>query len=212
MSALRRPGVFPRTSSMGRMFDAVAALCGMPGKVSFEGQAAMALEFAVDPTVQERYTLGIVEPEPLTDSAPDRQPAGSIQDDSPSDMAGVPGPRCETSARPIRIDWRGLLRDALVDRQRQAPVGAIAAKFHNALVDMAVAIARRVACSRVVLSGGCFQNRYLAETVYQRLSDDGFHVFLQQQVPAGDGGIALGQIHVAANLMKESTHVSRYSR
>ncbi len=47
----------PRTSSMGRLFDAVAALCGLPGIITFEGQAAMALEFAADENEQSAYNI-----------------------------------------------------------------------------------------------------------------------------------------------------------
>lgn len=61
---LGRPRLCPRTSSLGRLFDAVAALCGLPAVVSFEGQAAMALEFAADPTCDEAYPL------PLSDADP----------------------------------------------------------------------------------------------------------------------------------------------
>jgi len=61
---LARPRLCPRTSSLGRLFDAVAALCGLPPVISFEGQAAMALEFAADPTCDEAYPL------PLSDADP----------------------------------------------------------------------------------------------------------------------------------------------
>ena len=54
----------PRTSSMGRLFDAVAALCGLPRVASFEGQAAMALEFAADESVPEAYPLPLGEGTP----------------------------------------------------------------------------------------------------------------------------------------------------
>jgi len=61
---LGRPRLCPRTSSLGRLFDAVAALCGLSPGISFEGQAAMALEFAADPTCDEAYPL------PLSDADP----------------------------------------------------------------------------------------------------------------------------------------------
>jgi len=154
----------PRSSSMGRLFDAVAALCGLPGVISFEGQAAMALEFAADWDVEEAYPLPLVE-----------------ADDAPA-----------------VADWEPLVRSVLADRDAGLPVGDISARFHNALADLAVAVARRWGGSRVVLTGGCFQNALLADRVRARLSQAGFKVYTHAKVPPGDGGIALGQLAVAA--------------
>ncbi|HSJ14339.1 MAG TPA: hypothetical protein VK939_07980, partial [Longimicrobiales bacterium] len=77
-------------------------------------------------------------------------------------------------------------------------VGKIAGRFHNALVAGAIAVAERVAEPRVALSGGCFQNRILVERVTEALRARGFRVLLHRQVPPNDGGIAYGQIAVAA--------------
>ena len=151
----------PHTSSMGRLFDAVAALCGMGSQISFEGQAAMALEFAADWEHRDAYPL------PLSEGAP------------------------------AVADWEPLVRSVLRDRASDVPVGRISARFHNALAELAVAIARRSGCRRVALSGGCFQNALLTDRVHERLSRAGFDVYTHQQVPPGDGGIALGQLIVA---------------
>jgi hydrogenase maturation protein HypF len=67
-AALERPGLFPLTSSMGRLFDGVAALCGLGATASFEGQAAMALEFATADDASGRYEL------PLQDEVANWQP------------------------------------------------------------------------------------------------------------------------------------------
>jgi hydrogenase maturation protein HypF len=77
----------------------------------------------------------------------------------------------------------------------------IAAKFHNGLAEAAVEVARRIGENRVVLSGGCFQNRCLTERVVHRLREEGFRPYWHQRVPPNDGGIALGQIAVAAERM-----------
>ncbi|HBO42801.1 MAG TPA: hypothetical protein DD670_02455, partial [Planctomycetaceae bacterium] len=70
-------------------------------------------------------------------------------------------------------------------------------RFHNALADLTVQLARRAGCAQVVLSGGCFQNRLLTEQARRRLSEAGFNVYTHHRVPPGDGGIALGQAYLA---------------
>jgi hydrogenase maturation protein HypF len=70
--------------------------------------------------------------------------------------------------------------------------------LHNTLADLIVEVARQVGLERVALTGGCFQNRYLTERAFHRLQEAGFRPFTHQRVPPNDGGIALGQIAVAA--------------
>jgi hydrogenase maturation protein HypF len=72
-------------------------------------------------------------------------------------------------------------------------VGILAAKFHNTLVEMIIQVARHVQEPKVVLSGGCFQNRYLLSRAIRRLREEGFVPYWHQRVPPNDGGIALGQ-------------------
>jgi hydrogenase maturation protein HypF len=162
----------PFTSSAGRLFDGVAALIGLHQRVSFEGQAAIALEFAADPAEAGAYLL------PLADS-------------------GEPG-------HPWLLDWRGLIEAIIEDLQRGVDRGMIAARFQNALVAAAVEVAQRVAAERVALSGGCFQNRFLTESLSRKLEEKGHKVLLHRQVPPNDGGISLGQAAVAAAAL-EST-------
>jgi hydrogenase maturation protein HypF len=159
----------PRTSSMGRLFDAVAALCGLPAEISFEGQAAMALEFAADgPAVGASADDGDAYPLPLSGDAP------------------------------AVADWEPLVQAVLADRAAGVPVGRISLRFHHALAELAVAVAERSACRQVALTGGCFQNALLTSCVRARLLQKGFSVYTHQKVPPGDGGIALGQAYVAA--------------
>jgi hydrogenase maturation protein HypF len=80
--------------------------------------------------------------------------------------------------------------------------------FHNTLVEMMIAVARRVGEERIVLSGGCFQNRYLAERAIGQLIAEGFRPYWHQRIPPNDGGIALGQV-VAAS--RQLATVSRQS-
>jgi hydrogenase maturation protein HypF len=104
---------------------------------------------------------------------------------------------------PLVVDWEPMLRQILADAQRHLPVGRIAALFHNALVESIVAVARRIGEGRIVLTGGCFQNRYLTERAVQRLRQEGFRPYWHQRIPPNDGGIALGQVVAAARAMEE---------
>jgi hydrogenase maturation protein HypF len=92
-----------------------------------------------------------------------------------------------------------MIRALLADFSAGAPVPVLAARFHNTLTEMIVAVAEREGVSQVALSGGCFQNRYLTERVVRRLIEQGFSPHWHQRVPPNDGGIALGQIMAAAS-------------
>ena len=154
----------PLTSSAGRLFDAVASLLGLCHKATFEGEAAMALEFAIaNARIEESYRF---------------------------EIAGV-DPK-------LVVDWHATLLDLLADRDNGVDTSVISSKFHNALVEMMIAVARRCGQQRVVLSGGCFQNAYLTERTIKRLREEGFSPYWHQRVPPNDGGIALGQIMAAA--------------
>jgi hydrogenase maturation protein HypF len=160
----------PLTSSVGRLFDGVAALIGLYQRVSYEGEAAMALEFIADPAVAEAYPL-----------------------------PGMPTPPGSgATAADVWLDWEPLLRQALDDVRHGVPAGVVAARFHNALVEAIVATAQYVGEAHVALSGGCFQNRWLLERAAARLRASGFEVLLHRQMPPNDGCISLGQVMVAA--------------
>jgi len=163
----------PVTSSVGRLFDAVASIAGLRQQVSFEGQAAMELEFAIQSCVSEAYPFEI------------------------------------KSCSPCVVDWRLMIEEMVEDARRGMAPGAISAKFHNALVEIIVAVARHVGQTRIVLTGGCFQNRYLTERSVQRLLEEGFHPYWHQRVPPNDGGIALGQIVDAARTLSRATAENR---
>jgi hydrogenase maturation protein HypF len=194
LAMLRRGVNSPRTSSMGRLFDAVAMLCGLSSVVSFEGQAAMALEFAADTGIDEAYVL---KPLALPDTA---RGLYNVVNGVPVTTAARPHPNPLPEGEGIGLvaDWEPLIRSILADRAAGEPIGRISARFHGALARWAVAVARSAGCQRVVLSGGCFQNALLTDLVCRRLRDAGFSVFLHRQIPPGDGGIALGQVFVAA--------------
>ena len=158
----------PVTTSMGRLFDAVASLINLRQQIRFEGQAAMELEFALDGIeTEDHYNLSLVTRHPSHE-----------------------------------LDWSPMVEAILADVKKGVSVGTISARFHNALAEGIVAVAKRAGQNRVVLSGGCFQNRYLTERAVRRLSAEGFRPYWHQRVPPNDGGIALGQV-VAALRRKE---------
>ena len=106
-------------------------------------------------------------------------------------------PRKITDGTPSVLDWQPMIEEILVDLERATPIGIIAAKFHNTLAESIVAVAQVAGENRVVLSGGCFQNRYLTEQTVQRLTAAGFRPYWHQRVPTNDGGISLGQVMAA---------------
>ena len=91
-----------------------------------------------------------------------------------------------------------MLKEILGDLEQGQDAGIIAAKFHNTLAETIIAVAREIGERKIVLTGGCFQNRYLTERSVQRLLDFGFKCYWHQRVPPNDGGIALGQVLSAA--------------
>ena len=97
----------------------------------------------------------------------------------------------------MQLDWTDLMLGILVDAAKGVSVGEISAKFHNTLAENIIAVAKRVGCERVALSGGCFQNRYLTERAITRLGAEGLQPYWHQRVPTNDGGIALGQVVAA---------------
>ena len=87
-------------------------------------------------------------------------------------------------------------------------MGDISRRFHNGLVEVFVEVTNRLrersGIERVCLSGGTFQNVYLFERLCARLRKSGFQVFIHGEVPAGDGGLSLGQAMVAAHALNQS--------
>jgi hydrogenase maturation protein HypF len=165
----------PRTTSAGRLFDAVASLLDLRHRVAFEGQAAMALEFISDRDEQGAYPL------PLRQNRWEEANRGPLSE----------------RAQHV-LDWQPLLEELLADSRRGVGAGIIAARFHNALVEGIVRVAEEAGQRQVALTGGCFQNRLLSEQALSRLAAAGFEVLVHRQVPANDGGLSLGQITVAA--------------
>jgi len=172
-TALRKGINAPLTSSAGRLFDAVAALIGLRQRASFEGQAAMELEFA-----HHGISTDKCYPFAVTDITSETAPSKRI------------------------LDLKLTVLAMIDDLRSGVSVGEISAVFHNTLAEMIVSVAQLVGEKRVVLSGGCFQNKTLLEKTIDRLLTEGFQPYWHRIVPPNDGGIALGQIAAA---LKEQT-------
>ena len=156
------------TTSMGRLFDAVAAIAGGPAGVTFEAEAALWLESQADrcrDRTAARYRFRL-----LPDAAPS----------------------------PLVADWRPVVEAIVSDVIRGIPTPEIAAGFHRAVARMIDDVRQRLAAHAAVgLTGGVFQNALLVEQALARLGAAGRDLLLHHQVPPNDGGLALGQALLA---------------
>ncbi|MFF3408730.1 carbamoyltransferase HypF [Streptomyces sp. NPDC002742] len=168
------------TSSMGRLFDAVSSLAGVCHRVEYEAQAAMELESAA-----------------LDDLA------GPLADDERNDAYRfmLRAVRQDPEA-PLIADPAPVLAAAVADVRAGVTAGPVARRFHRAVVDLVLevcTVARaRTGIRTVALSGGVFCNALLTEGCGAVLERDGFTVLRHHRVPPNDGGLALGQLIVAA--------------
>jgi hydrogenase maturation protein HypF len=169
------------TSSMGRLFDAVASLAGVRHQVDYEAEAA-------------------IEWEGLARSA---TPGG---DDPGGDDPGAgyafalrPGPAGE----PLVADPGPVIRAVVADLRAGTGRERMAARFHAAVValitDLAEDCRALTGLERVALGGGVFQNAVLLEAAQLTLTSRGFTVLRPQRLPPNDGGLALGQLLIAAS-------------
>lgn len=154
----------PLSSSMGRLFDVVAALLGVSQICAFEGQAADRLMQLAEGRGSEvgcySYTI---------------------------------------SAEGALIDWRPMLHELVVERQRGTNAEVVARRFHETLVRLGVELAVRHSNGTVALAGGCFQNRLLLGRLLDELRSRGIVPLTSWTVPVNDGGLAVGQAWVAAH-------------
>ncbi len=161
----------PLTSSAGRLFDAVSALCGVRRSTSYEGQAAIELEWAA-----------------LRASADD----ASYDFDLVDEAAGTV------------VDTRPLLRAVVRELRAGVDTARVARRFHatlgRLLAELCLRLAREHEVDRVVLGGGVFANALLVEAAERRLERSGLSVYRPELYPAGDGGLSLGQLGIAAAL------------
>ncbi len=177
----------PLTSSLGRLFDAVAALIGLRKDVLYEGQAAIELE-----------VLACGEEYPLDEVASVYRRSGG----SASAILGQSQPPLDEDQSPLAWDVAPMIRAIVEDIQQGVPSSRIAGRFHRSLAEL-LALAcfelhEQSGLKVVALSGGVFQNRLLLEQLMTRLEEMAFQVYINRRVPPNDGGLSLGQLAVAA--------------
>ena len=102
------------------------------------------------------------------------------------------------------LDWQPMISVMLDDLRRGCSLEKISARFHTGLAAATVRVAQAASLPRVVLTGGCFQNRLLLSLVRHGLEAAGFTVYSHARVPPHDGGLSLGQAVVAANRLMVS--------
>ncbi len=163
----------PLTSSVGRLFDAVASLAGIRDRITYEAEAAINLEAAAREDSFERA---------------DPYPFDIDNNDTKS------------------IDLAPMIRSIVADVSDGKTPSGIAARFHQTLASVItktlIPMREATGISEAALSGGAFQNRLLLSLSMDSLAREGFKVYINEQVPSNDGGVALGQAAVAWELMK----------
>jgi hydrogenase maturation protein HypF len=173
----------PLTSSLGRIFDAASAMLGLVDSVSYEGEGPIRLE---------GLALSLFDGKPVNTTA-------SCED---WHMAVV------QNEGSFQIDCRGLLlylADSIRSRlnnenlSTDPDTAALALDFHRAIAVASLEGARRMrensGITRIAVSGGVFQNVLLSELLLPALAAEGFEVYTHENVPPGDGGIAVGQVY-----------------
>ncbi len=158
----------PPTSSMGRLFDAISALCGICLEATYEGQAAIELEMLADPAEDDAYEW------PLPDAAGD------------GPWAIDPAPVVRAVVAEVR---KGVEVATIAARFHNAVAAMVA--------EMCRRLRTATGLNEVALSGGVWQNVLLLERTLARLEAAGFTVYTHHLVPPNDGGLALGQAAVA---------------
>jgi len=182
LDAMIKNGVnAPLASSCGRLFDAVAAALGLcRERQAYEGEAGAKLEGIVDDDALHNEDEALAYPLSIPN------------------LRGSGLPYIEPLAM-----WNAILGDLILN----TPAPVMAARFHKGLAKAIAAMARKLArrdradgarFDRIALSGGCFQNLVLFEEVTRRLEAEDFTVLSHSQVPANDGGLALGQAAIGA--------------
>ncbi len=175
-----------KTTSLGRIFDAMAVVAGFNRQVSFEGEAAIWLEMQVPPEKKDKITDGLDEGE-------------SVYPYKISEREGA-----------LVIEWREMLKCAMADRRTGVPAGTVSYKFHRGVIKAVHETARKISerfnINEICLSGGVFYNRLLLSGLLKLLGAGSlraekklapFKIYLPDRVSFGDSAISAGQCYYA---------------
>ena len=166
----------PRTSSMGRLFDAVASLCGIRQEVNYEAQAAIELEALAHPHETGKYYFTL---------EPDLANPGCSQINTTPLIEEL-----------LKDQANGLSLPTISSRFHNTVSMMVLQVCDQVRNDLSI--------RNVVLSGGVWQNMTLLRRTIDLLSSQGFTVYFHRQVPTNDGGLALGQALVAIHRMDKA--------
>ena len=158
------------TSSMGRLFDAMANIIGITDVVTYEGQASIELEAISEMDIEESYAYKVIKRDTYI------------------------------------IEPYEIIVDAIKDKIKGIPGKIIASKFQNTIVNLTISMCARIredsGINVVALSGGVFQNSFLLEKICYNLKQNNFEVYTHKDLPSNDGGVAIGQIIVANEIIE----------
>jgi hydrogenase maturation protein HypF len=208
------------TSSCGRLFDAVAALCGLRSEITFEGEAAIALmheaggslgskSFRCKLYYEKEPSLEPVQPAGVTTRTNDVPVFADVLMDAAGGTVGKTNALHREKGRWV-ILVSPIIQDLVVALQTGMSTGEISRRFHRTLVSCFHQIidkaSKATGLKTVALSGGVFQNALLFETLVGELKANGYKVLTHSLVPSNDGGLSLGQAVIGRKYLNGQYH------
>lgn len=163
------------TSSMGRLFDAMANIIGITDVVTYEGQASIELEAMSEMDIEEAYSYKVIK-------------------------------------RDIYIiEPYEMIIEAIKDKTNGVSAKIITSKFQNTIVNLTISICEKIRedsnINEVTLSGGVFQNTFLFKKICLKLRCSNFKVYTHKDLPSNDGGIAIGQLIIANEIIENDLQI-----
>ena len=188
------------STSAGRLFDAVSALLGIRRISTYEGEAAVYLQFAAEAAEKAGKSA-------QADALLARWKADGTLQAPPTESAIT-----ITDGR-FLLASNSLFRQLLQHRLQKEPSDLLALAFHRGLAaairDACKNAREMTGCSTAALTGGVFQNTLLLRLTQRELEDEGFRVLHHSMIPTNDGGIAVGQALFAMQQMQDKQNDHR---